>query len=190
MANVWHDAFGNAYPQWAALVRHAGWHPLLVGAGYALAAVLCVANGMASRDDGDGGSAWFVTAALLAAIGANAVARIDLLVIYQLREVARAQGWYEHRRAWQLLALGALAVAALLALRGSRDWLRAAWSRCAAAVLGVALLTGVALVRAVSYHATDRALDLHVLGVSTGRLLEFAGLGLTAACAVRRSRTA
>jgi hypothetical protein len=189
MANVWQDAFGSAYPQWAAVLRHAGWHPLVVAVGYALAAALCVANGIADRDSA-GGGAWVVAAVLLAAIGVNAAARLDLLAIYQLREVAHAQGWHEHRRAWQLATLGTVGVVALAGLRGSQRRVRLAWSQCAAAMLGLGFLVGVAVLRAVSYHATDRILDTPVLGLSTGRLLEIAGLGLAGAGALRRARAA
>jgi hypothetical protein len=189
MANVWQQAFSSASPQWEAVVRHTGWLSLLVAAGYALAGVLCWASGLATRRDGGNGGAWFLTAGLLALIGANALARVDLLVIYVLREVAHAQGWYEHRRDGQFLAVSALAAAGLLALGWLRTRLQAVWSRCADAVLGVGLLATLAALRAVSLHATDLALNMHVLGISTGRLLEFAGLGLTASGALRWSRT-
>ena len=190
MANIWQDAFDSAWPQWEAVLRHIGWHSMLVAAGYALAGTFCCASGLATRRDGGSGGAWFLAAGLLALIGANALFRVDLLVIFLLREVARIQGWYEQRRDSQLLALGALAVAGLLALGWLRTRLRAVWSRGATAVLGVSLLVGVAALRAISFHDTDRAFDVHLLGVSTGRLLEFAGLGLTAAGALRWSRTA
>ena len=190
MANLWHDAFGSAYPQWEAAIRHAGWHAMLLAAGYALAGTLCCASAFATRSGGGSGGAWFLAAALLALLGANALARVDLLTMYVLREVAHAQGWYEHRRAWQLLALGALALAAALALGWLRTRLQAEWSRSKGTVLGVGLLVGVAALRAISLHGTDRALDVHVAGVSIGRLLELAGLGLAAAGALRRARTA
>jgi hypothetical protein len=190
MANVWQDAFSSAYPQWEAVIRHVGWHSMLVAAGYALAASLCGATGLSARSDGGSGSAWLMAAGLLALIGANALVRVDLLAIFLLREVARAQGWYEQRRDSQLLALGALAVVGMLALGWLRTRLQAVWSRCATAVLGVCLLVGVAALRAISYHDIDRAFDVHLLGVSTGRLLEFAGLGLTAAGALRWSHPA
>jgi hypothetical protein len=57
-------------------------------------------------------------------------------------------------------------------------------------MLGLGFLVGVAVLRAVSYHATDRILDTPVLGLSTGRLLEIAGLGLAGAGALRRARAA
>ena len=189
MANVWQDAFSSAWPQWEAVIRHIGWHSMLAAAGYALAAMLCCASGFASRRDGDRGGAWFLAAGLLALIGVNALVRVDLLAIFVLREVARAQGWYEQRRDSQLLALGALAVAGMLALGWQRTRLQAVWSRCATTVLGVCLLVGVAALRAISYHDIDRAFDVHLLGLSTGRLLEFTGLGLTAAGTLRWSHT-
>ena len=189
MANVWQQALSSGYPQWEAVIRHTGWPSMLVAIGYALAGALCWSNGRAARRDTGNDSAWFVAAGLLALIGANALARVDLLVIYLLRELANAQGWYEHRRDWQLLVLGALAATGLMALGGLRTRLQAVWSRCASMVMGVSLLATVAALRAVSFHATDLALNAHVLGVSTGRLLEFAGLGLTAAGALRWSRT-
>jgi hypothetical protein len=189
MANVLHDAFSSAYPQWEAVIRHAGWHSMLVAAGYALAGALCCASGLAARSSG-GGGAWLLAGALLALLGANALARVDLLTIYVLRDVAQAQGWYGQRRAWQLLALGALALATLLALGWFHPRLRAERSRSTAAVLGVSLLVGVAALRAISLHYTDRALDAHLAGITTGRLLELAGLGLTAAGALRHACTA
>jgi hypothetical protein len=188
MANVWQQALSSGYPQWEAVVRHTGWQSLLVATGYALAGTLCWASGLAHRGDGGNGGAWFLAAGLLALIGANALARIDLLVIYLLREVAHAQGWYEHRRDWQFLVLGALAATGMLALGGLRTRLQAAWPRYASAALGVGLLATIAVLRAVSFHATDLVLNAHVLGASFGRLLEFAGLGLTAAGALRASR--
>ena len=188
MANVWQDVFGSAYPQWEAVIRHNGWHSMLVAVGYALAGTLCWASGLVTRRD-EGGGAWFAAAGLLALLGANALVRVDLLAIFLLRSLARTQGWYDQRFAPQLLALGALAVSMLLALGWLRTRLQAVWSRCASAVLGLGLLAGVAALRAISFHDTDRALDWQLLGVSTGRLLEFAGLGATAAGALRWSRT-
>ena len=190
MENVWQDAFGSAYPQWEAVIRHLGWHSMLAAVGYALAGALCCVSGLATRRAGGSGGGWFLAAALLALIGANELARLDLLVIYLLRAAAHAQGWYEHRRDRQLAALGALAVAGLLALGWLRTRLRAVWTRCPGAVLGVGLLAWVAALRALSFHDIDRAFDVHLLGVSSGRLLELAGLGLTAAGALRWSRSA
>ena len=131
---------------------------------------------------------WFVAAWIVALIGANSLLRLDLLAICALRIVARAQGWYEERRAWQYPLVVALAVTGLLALAWARTRLQADWPRCAGAVIGVFLLFGVALLRAVSYHYTDRVLEFPLAGIPAGRLVEFAGLGLTAAGALRWSR--
>jgi hypothetical protein len=189
MANVWQDAFSSTYPQWEAVIRHVGWRSMLAAAGYALEGALCWATGVATRHDGGSGAAWFLAAGVLAVIGANTLVRVDLLAIFLLREVARAQGWYEQRRDAQLLVLVALATAGMLALGWLRIRLHAVWSRCATVVLGVGILAGVAALRAVSHHVTDLAFDVHLLGVSAGRLLELAGLGLTAVGILRWSRS-
>jgi hypothetical protein len=184
---TWHDAFALAWPQWEAVIRHAGWHPYLVAAGYAAAALACAACGQADRRAGGSGIAWYAAAGVLALIGANAVLRLDLLAIYALRAAAAAQGWYGARREWQVATFAALAVAALPVLFRLRRRLASAWFRGAPAVLGVALLVAVAAARAVSLHFTDQILDQHVAGISAGRWLELAGLALTAAGAAHWS---
>jgi hypothetical protein len=186
MSTVLQNAFGNAYPQWDAAIRHAGWHAMALAFGYALAGMLCCAAAFATRRDDSRG--WLLAAGLLTLIGVNSVVRFDLLAIFALRAVAHAQGWYEQRRVWQLIGLAAVAVAGVLALGELRVRLRDVWARCAGAVVGVGLLTGIATLRAISHHVTDIAFGVHLLGISTGRLLEFAGLGLTATSALRWSR--
>jgi hypothetical protein len=187
---MWHDALIDALPQWELAIRHSGWHPTLLALGYALVAVLCCAGGASAGRDGRYGSGWFVAAGILAAIAVNTVTRLDLLLIYALRAASREQGWYDARRAWQTMMIGALAVTGLLAMGWLRTRLAAVWSRCALAVLGMGLLAGLAATRAVSFHYTDLALGISVAGVSAGRLLEVAGLALTAAGAWRWSRSA
>lgn len=186
MSTVLQNAFGNAYPQWDAAIRHVGWQAMVPAFGYALAAVLCCAAAFTTR--GDGGRGWSLAAGLLALIGVNSAVRLDLLALFALREVAHAQGWYPQRRVWQLVALAAVVTVGVVALGEVRARLRDVWARCAGAVVGVGLLTGVATLRAISHHVTDIAFGVHLLGMSTGRLLEFAGLGLTATAALRWSR--
>jgi hypothetical protein len=185
MSNMWQEAFASACPQWAVSVRHAGWHHVLMAAGYAIASWLCVVSAlMTRRADGDGG-AWFAAAALLALLGINALLQFDLLLVQVLRAVARLQGWYQSRREWQFALLGLLSTGGLVALGWLRTRLHARWSDCSPAVLGLALLVALAAVKAVSFHDTDAALGLRLAGVSLGRLAELAGLVLTVAGALR-----
>lgn len=189
MSNPWQQALSGAQPQWEAVILHTGWLALLMATGCAIAAALCWVNGRATRREGGNGGAWFLSAGLLVLIGANELARVDLLMIHLLRGLAHAQGWYVRRREWQLLALGALVMTGLLALGWLRTRLQAEWLRCANTVLGIGLLAGVAVLRAISLHGTDLALNVHLLGLSTGRWLELAGLCLTTVGALRWART-
>lgn len=190
MSNNWYDAIGSGYAQWEATMRYTGWPQVLKGTGYALAGTLCGLRAFECRGDGGDAGAWLLVAGLLALIGANAVLRVDLLAVSLLREVARTDGWYERRRTLQVVALATIAGVGLLALGARRARAHAVGSCCAIASLGAGILAGIAVLRAVSLHATDLALDARIAGIATGRALELAGLGLTAAGALRSPRTA
>jgi hypothetical protein len=182
------DALAIAYPQWEKVIRELGWGPVALALLYAFGAAVCWSNGLAARDRGGDGRGWLAAGAILALIGFNTVLRLDLLAIYLLRAVSRSDGWYARRREVQFLTVGFVAMAGLLCLGWLRTRLDAAWSRHAIAVAGVLLLAGLATLRAVSFHYTDLVFNLRVAGVTAGRLLELAGLGLAAAGALRVAR--
>jgi hypothetical protein len=188
--HLWQNAFAEACPQWEAAIRHAGWHQALLGLAYAIAALLCFAGAQASRRDDGTGGALAVTSVLLVLLGLHAILETNVLLVHLSRFVARQQGWYEHRRAWQYPLLALLGTAGLVALVWLRSRLDSQWRRIAPIVLGVGVLAVLAALRAVSLHYTDAALDLRLAGISVGRLAEMAGLGLTAAGAMRATRAA
>lgn len=190
MVNVWLDAFGSVYPQWEAAVRHTGSRAALVAASHALAGMLFCARALATGRNDSARTEWFVAAGVLALLGANALLRVDLLAISVLRTAARADGWYAQRRDWQLAALGALTAGGAFALWRVRARLRPAWSRRTAVVLGLGILTGTALLRAISHHATDLALDARLFNVAVGRLLDAVGLILATTGAMHLPRAA
>ena len=183
--NLWQDAFAEACPQWEAAIRHAGWHHVLLASAYAIVALLCYAGAQASRREDESGSAWAVASALIVVLGAHAVLETNVLLVHLSRFVARHQGWYEFRRAWQYPLLVLLGVAGLVTLVWLRSRLARQWSRIAPVVLGVGVLAVLATLRAVSLHHTDAALDLRLAGISVARLAEMAGLGLAATGALR-----
>lgn len=179
---AWSDALLLATLQWEAVIRHLGWPVLVVAAAYVVAAVLCYACG---SSDAQARSGWYLAAAVLTTIAVTTITRIDLLLVYTLRALARAGGWYQERREWQALTVGVLVIGALVTAAWLRTRLHSGWTHCAAAVLGVGLLAGLFGLRAISFHFTDRALAQVIAGISVGRLLEFAGLGLTTFGALR-----
>jgi hypothetical protein len=189
MAN-WQDTLADAGLQWQTLLGTIGWHHLAFAVAYAVAATLCCVSAAVAERDGGSGLAWHALAMLLVLLGINSMVRLDLFAVFALRAVARAQGWYAQRRAIQAGVLALVLLAAVVAIAALRTRLAPAWQRCEFVATGLGLLLVVAVLRAISLHYTDRALDTRVAGISLGRLVEFAGLGLTAAGALRWSRDA
>lgn len=192
---LWTEAWTAALPLWLAAVRRTGGNPMTVAAAQSATAVLCLLAGRAGRNAGAREAAvgpwWTPAGAALLLLALNTLFSLDLLLVELLRGVARGAGWYEARRSLQVAALLVLAGAGLLA------WAR--WARWAALRVrptpgqhalftGLALLAGVAALRAVSLHATDEWLATRLAGLSLGRGLEALGLGLAAFAAVRALR--
>lgn len=190
MTNAWPDAVVNIYPQWEAAARHATPTTMAAAGLYALAGLALCARGLATRRDDPARGWWFEVAGVLGLLGANVALRPDLLTLAVLRHLARIDGWYVDRRGWQLVALGLLGIAGAAALRRWRTPLATAWQRAPSIVLGVGLLGVIALLRAVSHHATDLVFDARVSGVTVGRLLELCSLALAAGGAVCGPRPA
>ena len=181
---MWHEAWSSAYESWYSAIQGGSWRGLLILAVYILAASLCFAARQADRRSGKGG-AWLLASGLLVVLGVNALYRVDILLTGLARAVARTEGWYGGRRDWQFLLLILLGVASLVILIWLRIRLQQVWSECMPAVAGLGLLCTLALLRLVSYHTTDAVINLRLVGVTAGRLLELAGLGMTLAGAMR-----
>jgi len=186
---VWQEALDNAWPQWQLAIGGSGWHHVVFALGYGLCAWLCFASGHAARQNAERGGGWFAAAALLASIGLGALLQADVFLVLFMRSLARLQGWYGERHGLQLLMIGAMCVAGLGLLGWLRTRLHPVWAQCAPAVLGTALLATLAALRVISSHDTDAVMNLRMAGVSTGRLMEAAGLCLVAAGALRWLRT-
>ncbi len=182
---IWNEAWDIAYYQWELVVQRAGWRELLLVAAYSCAALLCFAARQMSRRSGESGGVWFLAAIMLALLGGNTLYRIDNLLTNFVRAFAQTDGWYAGRREWQLLLLMFLCVATLMTLKRYLVRLHEVWSECMPAVLGVGLLLLLALLQLVSYHDTDTLFNLRLAGISVGRLLELAGLGMTVVGALR-----
>ncbi len=104
------------------------------------------------------------------------------------RCVARAEGWYRQRREVQAefvrllaLGLGAIMLALIVYLRKSlrRNWV---------AILGLIVLAGFIIQRAVSFHHLDRALHVEILTLRAHRWVELGGLALILLGVVMRER--
>src|SRR5262245_63104416 len=88
-----------------------GW---LTVAAYAVAAALCARAALREGRSGPRGF-WWGLAAALALLGVNKQLDLQTLLMQVSRDLARAQGWYDRRQAYQRLFIGGVAVAALAA---------------------------------------------------------------------------
>lgn len=178
--DLWTNAWASALPVWHAGVRQSGWHPVAAAAAMAAIALLCLAAGRSARAAGHPSLIWFMAVAALLLLALNTLFTFDLLVVGLMRGVARASGWYEARRDVQTVSLVAIGTV------GLATWGALCHRRVLAApatrwlLTGLAVLAGLATLRAVSLHATDELLNTRLAGLTVGRLSEALGLGLMA----------
>jgi hypothetical protein len=179
------QAFRDAAPVWEQAMRQSSWYHAFIAAAYLGAAWLVFLNGYIARQARQAHLIWYLAAAAMFVLGVNTVLHGDVLVTHVLRALAKLQGWYGGRRALQYLMLGAAALAVLSAAR----WLRGRFAACDVSsepvAFGLLAVLMLFVVRAVSAHGTDAMLNLRLAGVSLGRLLEFAGVGLVVHGALR-----
>jgi hypothetical protein len=179
------QVFSDAMPIWERVILQLSWYHGLIAAAYLGAAWLCLLNGHIAKNSQEAHITWNVAAAALCVLAANSVLRGDVFVTHALRSLAKLEGWYGERRVAQYLAVLVLALI-VLSVAG---WLRRAFTASNVAsesvALGLAVLLVLLLVRTVSAHGTDAIINLRLAGVSVGRLLEFAGIGLVLHGAMR-----
>ena len=177
--------------------------PTLLGwtatAGYALAAWFCVRAGRQARAAGnarDDASRktrqifWFSIALLMAAMGLNKQLDLQTLLTNIGKEVAHAQGWYEHRRIVQAAFASTLALVIVTAM-GLVLWkTRRLYADHITALFGLGLLAGFVVLRAVHFTRTDELLGIG-LRASRGKwALELGGIVCIALCAWRHGQRA
>lgn len=127
---------------------------------------------------GQGRGFWAVVTLILAFLAVNKQLDLQSAVTMTGKCLARAQGWYDHRRLVQLAFIAgvllALAVGLLAGLRSLRGQMR----RNAVALTGLAVLCAFVAIRALSFHHVDRLIGLRDHGISVNFLLENSGLAL------------
>jgi hypothetical protein len=179
--DLWTHAWFSALPLWRAAVRQSGWHPVVAAAAYAAVALLCLAARRSAHTCGAHSRPWTaVAAAALLLFAMNTLFAFDLLFVELMRCVSRASAWYEARRGVQILVLVAAAAAGLASWGALLHRLPLAAPSDRWLLAGVSVLAGLAVLRAVSLHATDELINARLAGLTVGRLLDALGLGLVA----------
>jgi hypothetical protein len=126
---------------------------------------------------------WWCVACLLLALGVNKQLDLQTLFTQVFRDLARAQGWYERRRPYQVAFIVAVGLTsaggtALLAF-AMRRVLRRVWL----GLLGLGLLAGFVLIRAASIHQVDVLLKRGTVRLNW--VLELGAIGVIAWSALR-----
>ncbi len=129
---------------------------------------------------------WFCFALVLTLLGFNKQLDLQTLFTEIGKAVAKAQGWYEHRKVVQVafIVLIALAGAAsfLIFCRLSKRLVRREWL----ALGGGIFLMCFVLMRAASFHHFDQFIGMKFGGVKVNWILELGGICCVAASAFRR----
>ncbi|WP_199259201.1 hypothetical protein [Paracoccus binzhouensis] len=134
---------------------------------------------------------WLAIAGLMAALAVNKQLDLQTALTATGRCMARAQGWYDSRYLVQLAFIAGLVLGVAVALLWATKALRGQMRRNGLALLGLAVLCGFVLVRAVGFHHVDRLLSLDFANLAFNFWFENAGLFLIAVNALlllRRGR--
>lgn len=98
---------------------------------------------------------WLGLTLLLIFLGLNKQLDLQSSLTEWLRALAKAHGWYEQRRLYQLLFISAMGLAIPVLLVALRLFLYHSWQRYKLTWLGIVLLLIFVMVRAASFHHVD-----------------------------------
>lgn len=163
-----------------------GWATVVA---YVAGAAACVAAWRRERS-GDApdpavARTWLLLGILLGALGLNKQLDLQSALTAIGRSLAVRQGWYEHRRAVQLVFICVvLAIGALLA-RGAMRAALGSLRPMRGALVGFTLLVLFVGVRASSFHHVDVLIGRSVGGVTLNGALELGGIATILVSALR-----
>lgn len=157
--------------------------PEMTGWATVLAYLICLALAvqvLRRRPAGAARGLWLAIAGLMAFLGLNKQLDLQTALTASGRCMAHAQGWYDSRYLVQLAFIAGLILGVLLALFWATKSLRGQMRRNGLALLGLAVLCGFVLVRAVGFHHMDRLISMDFASIKFNFWFENAGLMLIA----------
>ena len=182
------QAFADATLVWQDAVAQLPWQHWLLASAYLGAAWFCLLNSHIARTRAAPHRSWLIAALLLCVLGLNTVLYADLFATQWVRTLARLQGWYGGRRPLQYALVALLTAIMLRGTYRSRNRFQASEVPLPSVALGLATLLLILALRTVSAHGTDAVLNLQWLGVSAGRLAEWAAIAFVVRGAIRALR--
>ncbi|MGA0616709.1 hypothetical protein [Paracoccus sp. KR1-242] len=134
---------------------------------------------------------WGTIAAIMAFLAINKQLDLQTALTATGRCLAHVQGWYDQRWLVQIAFIAVLVLIVLVALLVALRSLSGQLHANGLALLGLAVLCGFVLVRAVGFHHVDRLISMDFANIRFNFWFENAGLVLIAVNAVlllRRGR--
>lgn len=167
--DVWRPGIGDpTLMGWVTVVAYFG------------AALLCFREALAVKTNPanrDKRLFWWTLTVLLVFLGFNKQLDLQTLLTLTGRRIAIAQGWYESRRAVQLIFVALIGAAGLLSV-----WLMTRLVRkhpeLRLALVGFVALLAFVVIRAASFHHVDQLINFHFAGVRMNWVLELGAITL------------
>lgn len=152
-----------------------GWGTVIA---YLAAATLSFAVGATGDRRGLERAFWAASGAGLLFLAVNKQLDLQSFMTAAGRCMAHLQGWYDTRRSIQVgFILGLIALCVVGGI--SALWiLRGTLRRTGIALLGLVLITGFVLIRAMGFHHFDRLIGLQMAGVRLNWVFELGGIAV------------
>ena len=157
--------------------------PFFTGWLTVLSYVICLALAIAvlrRRPPAAARGLWLSIAGLMAFLGVNKQLDLQTALTATGRCMARAQGWYDSRRIVQVAFIAGLVLGVVLTWVWATKTLRGQMRGNGLALLGLAILCGFVLVRAVGFGHVDRLISMDFADISYNFWFENSGLLLIA----------
>ena len=159
---------------------------------YFACAYLCARAAQAARAQPadfrrDSPTFWVILAVMFTGLGINKQFDLQSLLTQIGREIARSQGWYEHRRHMQELFITSIALAGTGLLLFFGVLIRKSLIRQGPALLGVVFVVCFVVIRASSFHHVDHILGMRFVGMKLNWILELGGICLVMVTAPRNA---
>ena len=126
---------------------------------------------------------WQLSTLLLVFLGANELLDLQALLTVIGKAWAKAGGWYEQRRTFQLEFIVALAAATALGGLAAVYLTRCTRAAVRVALLGFLFIGLFVLIRAASFHHIDQMMGMGPSAFNWGSVQEMLGIAIVAAAA-------
>lgn len=121
---------------------------------------------------------WLGLSVLLIFLGFNKQLDLQSNLTEWLRSSAKAHGWYEQRRGYQLLFVSVMGLAIPILIISLRLFLYHSWQRYKLTWVGIVLLMVFVIVRAASFHHVDIIFYQTIGSIRYYQALEMLAIGL------------